>query len=289
MRQQLRNVWEDLSHGKHLATYPLMLAAVALSVWRLGARLVAGLRGTGDASFSTTDWMLIVGLPLLALLLGNALGTRRLLEGLGATRAGHAVTVLENWHSGKIAEALGRSRKSVVILSSWLIEPANLGDSIRQAASKTPGQLTVDLFMLDPERPLGAERYGEIFPETPAGERARKYHLRFEEGMADFLARVQRLPNVTPRFLAYPSMPEIKLYAVDDEHYFFSWLMADGHSTNNVCLYVSARNEAEEARWVVAKLRHQIEVLRQRSRLVPGPAARSAPGPANAEDVEASA
>lgn len=255
MQDALRSIWADISSGKNIVAYLLIVAAIVLPALNI-------------AGVVTTDWMLRLVLPTLGLLLAGNILNRRLLAKIADLPPEISVGVHQSWGSGEVYRALAGARESVVIVTSWVIDSAVLGDHIRRAAANLKTDLSVDVYMLDPKGPLGALRYAEIFPETKTEELPSKYKLRFEEAVADFRTKFKTVSNVKVKFSSYASMPEIKLFVVDKKHYFFSWLVADGASTDNVCLHVSSENLSEDAQLVVAKLRDQLRVIQERSSAV---------------------
>lgn len=254
----LSNIREDFSHGRNYLHYLLILAAILMPVLNL-------LRVVSD------EWLFRVMLPTLSLLLASAVSNSRLLRDLNVRREQPLVVIHEHW-SGEIYEIVASARKSIVILTSWAIDSPTLGDKIHDACKRARDEINVDVFMLDPDRPFGAQRYGEVFESDSEPQNledwSQQYKARFESACKDFTRKLRKPPNARLKLYKYPLMPALKLYIIDDEKFFFSWLTADGGSTNNVCFELSSLSNDPNILYAKEKFRAHIEALREKSTII---------------------
>jgi len=245
MKRILSQIWKDLSHGKHIIDYVLILVAFVLPVLNI-FKLVS------------TERIIWATLPILGLLAAKAVSN--------TWRETGEIRIHENW-TGEVYEAFAKARKSIVVLTSWVIDAATLADKISTACEKTNKTLDVDIYMLDPGKPFGAQRYGEIHEAGKDQDWYQDPHCKdwyrttFETAVKTFKHRLNKTKNVRLKFRMYATMPHVKICVIDDETFFFSWLPADEASTKNACFELSDKSADDDVRYAIGKLREHLKAL----------------------------
>jgi hypothetical protein len=244
MKRTLSQIWKDLSHGKQIIDYALILVAFVLPVLKL-----LGLVSTEQVIWAT--------LPALGLLIAKAVSN--------TWREAGDVRIHENW-SGEVHEALAKAKESIVILTSWVVDAPTVADKISVACRRINRKLKVDIYMLDPRQPFGAQRYGEVYDSknvTGAGWLS-NYRNHFETSRAQISNRLKSA-NVDLKFHIYRTMPNVKICVVDKERFFFSWLPADDASTKNVCFELSKKSTNEDVQYAIDKVWEHLDALTMKS------------------------
>lgn len=240
----IRHILQDIRRGKHLADYFLITVAFVLPALNLFDLIPA-------------ERLLTAMLPVLGLLVFKAVAS--------TWDESADVEIHENW-SGQVYDAIASAKKSVVILTSWVVDATTVAERVGTACSNTK-RLKVDVFMLDPDHPFGPLRFGEVYqsgkPFNPDWETKYRYH--FDHAVEQFKQRLGGEENVELTFLKYPTMPVVKICAIDDSKFFFGWLPAAKVSTKNVCVELSAKSADPGVLSLIEKLREHVATLRMAS------------------------
>ena len=249
MKKTLFRIWKDVSRGKNIIDYLLILAAIVLPLLNI-FKVV---------SLERIIW---ATLPTLGLLVAKSVSN--------TWREAREVRIHENW-TGEVYEAVAKARESIVILTSWVSDPVPLADKISTACGKTNKTIPVDIYMLDPDEPYGAQRYGEIHEPGRKHDPscAALYRSTFENAVKTFNQRLNRTKNVSLTFHTYATMPHVKISVIDNERFFFSWLPADGGSTMNACFELSAKSADEDVQYVIGKLRDHLKAVEGKKNALP--------------------
>lgn len=249
MKKTLTRIWKDITHGKHIIDYVLILGAIALPVLNL-------------LGLVTADRLILATLPILGLLIAKAVSQ--------TWEKGNDIRIHENW-TGEVYEAFATAKKSIVVLTSWVVDAPILADKIKKACGRMNKKLTVEIYMLDPDKPFGAQRYGEVYePDKPHSTKwESKYRLNFEHSVDHFMNRLKTLSNVDLKIYKYGTLPTAKIFIVDDEKFFFGWLQTNWASTENVCIELSSKSRDEDVLYAIDRLRKHIAGLKGTRILVP--------------------
>lgn len=249
MKKTLTRVWKDITRGKHIIDYVLILAAIVLPVLNLVGLL-------------TSDRLVLAMLPILGLLIAKAVAQ--------TWEKGNDIRIHENW-TGEVYEAFTKAKKSIVVLTSWVVDATTIADKIKKASGKTNRKLTVEIYMLDPDKPFGAQRYWEVYRSIKpySTDCEIQYRSNFAQSVMHFRNRLGNVSNVDLKIYKYDTLPTAKVFIVDDEKFFFGWLQAKAASTENVCIELSARSRDEDVLYTIDRLKDHIEGLEKSRVLLP--------------------
>lgn len=250
----LRRFWEDIRRGKNIGLYTMVIVAIILTVLDL-------------VGLAPRSWVARINLAMLGLLATAMLGNRdkveQVLQKLAQMPRGllPGATIYEHWMVKEVYDVIRSAKESVVIVESWVGEAPTLSGCIKHASRHSSGRLKVDIYMLDPDKSFGAQRRAEVDGYSNGADM--EWQKRFQEKFEDAAATIQRhlsgVQNIDLTIYKYATMPEIKMYVVDDEEFIFSWFPVDGPSSDNVCFHLSASSPIRENLLAVDRLRNQLK------------------------------
>ncbi|HXM61769.1 MAG TPA: PIG-L deacetylase family protein [Terriglobales bacterium] len=192
-----------------------------------------------------------------------------------ATSRFSRIRVFDTWHDSEIQDILSNARQSIEIVDSHYDEATDLVPLVGRALKNVEGCLEIAIHMLDPAKPYGAQR---LLEKTGHAVRATKQSKEFEKLYTrTFAEDCKRLwesfdANRTIRdahgkvrliVYSYPTMPGIRLIAVDDSHFAVGWFPLNDTNPNYPCLLVSAASSSALDQEVVRRLRQQIDEVHQ--------------------------
>jgi len=251
MKETIRRIWKDISHGRNIVNYVLICIAILLPALNL-------------LGIASSEWIIRLCLPVLGILVANALSNGWLLREIQLGVKHSPVRIHKRWTDGEIYTALAEAKKSVTIIGTWAVDSPTLGDYIRQACEREKNKITIDVYMLDPDKPYGKQRYIEVYSESAKRlnfECEEAYRTKFKDAADNFRIRLGNLENAHLTIYKYPTMPSIKLFIVDNEKFFFSWLSALEATTPNVCFELTVKGSNEESYRAIEKIRNHLQKL----------------------------
>jgi LmbE family N-acetylglucosaminyl deacetylase len=195
-----------------------------------------------------------------------------------ASSSAPAIRAFTTWHHPDIADLIGRARRSIDIVDTYYDEATTLVPLVAEAVRNGAETLRVTIYMLDPRRPFGAQRLLEkatssvkkaksssgLKPAFRALFRKHCEELRdaFEENSDMRNARIRL------RLYAYPTMPGLRLIAVDETDYIVGWFPLHDTNPNFCCLLLSKTVASLADLDVIAKIEGQLHEIQRESRAI---------------------
>jgi len=178
--------------------------------------------------------------------------------------------IYNHWNVKEVYDVISSASASVVIIESWVAEAATLSSHIRDASDRTNKRLNVEVYMLDPDRQFGAQRFAEVGGHSDGTETVwrEKFREKFTDTVDTLKRHLSGAQNVRLAIYKYATMPTLRMYIVDDREFFFGWFPANGPSSQNVCFHFTASLSVKENHWVVDSLRSQLEGIRKASQSI---------------------
>lgn len=249
--QLLYRIWDDVRRGDNIDLYATITVALGL--------VILNLIGFNQQTLIAPITLAVLGLLSIAIL-GNRYRVQELLQKMSQMPAGLAsgVKIYEHWRAQEVHDILRSAKSAVVIIDSWIGEATTLAGCIRDASIKASGRLTVHIYVLDPVKPFGAQRRAEyegVFDSVEKVWRDR-YEIKYQDSIEALQSHLSKLNNINLNIYTYTTMPEIRLYIVDDEEFVFSWFPVDSPSSDNVCFHLSENFANRENRSAIEKLRN---------------------------------
>lgn len=263
MRKILRLVWAEIRKGENIDQYLIILLAFLLAILNL-------------FGITNVTWITSITLAVLGMLAIGTLVNRHITEQviarvseLTANRESH-VRAFSNWRVDEIREHLLSAKSSIVIIESWVAEAATLAGYIRDASQRTRNTLKVEIFMLDPEKPFGAQRRAEVEGIVSGNDTIwkQKYLNKFDESIDVMQRHLADAKNIDLKIYKYPTLPEMRLYVIDDADFVFGWFPFKSPSTENVCFYVSKYSKIKESLIAIESLQKQLNEIRSVSQKI---------------------
>jgi hypothetical protein len=146
--------------------------------------------------------------------------------------------ILPTWHDPTVRGVISRAMRSVVILDSYFSEAAWLASILPRTPKNNTGRLTVTLYICSRDGLFGAQRVAEHSGKSRPIPDLRTYQKKFDEWLVDLQTLVGELPNIDLEVYEYETMPELRLFVVDDTQFVYGYFPA--HTTNpwHPCQYV---------------------------------------------------
>lgn len=251
MKKAIDRMWSDILQGKNITTYTVIFFAF----------LIPTLNTLGLLS---NDWLQKLMMPLLGLLLSDAVAKGWMLRDIQFGSRAYPIRVHKRWGDSNVYNAIESATKSIVIITSWVVDPPIITDHIQAAYKNRSSPLKVQVYMLDPALPFGAQRYYEIY-EKDIEEARKQFNANFDACITSFKTVFRNEQKIEIEIFKYSTMPFLKLYVIDGSEYFFSWFPASTHATTNICLHLSQSQATDESQQVIENLKVQIQKLRERS------------------------
>jgi len=201
MKETIQRIWKDISHGKNIVNYLLISISILLPALNL-------------LGIASPEWIIRLSLPVLGILVANALSNGWLLQEIQQGVKHSPVRMHKRWIDGEIHTALAHAKKSVTIISTWAVDSPTLGDYIRQACERAKNKITIDVYMLDPDKPYGKQRYIEVYSDPDKSINANFeeiYRTKFRDAAENFRIRLGNLKSADLTIHKYRLMPTIKL------------------------------------------------------------------------------
>jgi hypothetical protein len=267
MKAFLKNAWQDIKDRKNIELY--LTLAVALG---LLAASIFGIQTT-----SAVMQLILVALTVLIYgMVSQKQFTDRTDKNFGQlnmmlqnARDSDRLRTYPHWRVREIQDILTYAKESIVVIDSWYGEAPALAGFVRDGKSHRDTTLDVKIYMLDPDKPFGAQRYSE-FSGIPATNSVcnEQFRLKFNDSISTARRHLEPMADVRLAFYKYSTMPEIRMFIVDDMEFIFGWFPVDGPSAENVCFHVS-ETDAEEAKRTIQMLRKHYQGLQKVSTPVP--------------------
>ena len=255
----LRQVWQDISRGKNIDLYLTVAAAIIISVLGLV---------NSPLKSSAQDLTASITLAILGLLAIGTLSNRHRLERVLSERSPlPGVTGYEDWTHSKVYEAIRSAKSSVVIVESWFGGVQELASHISKAAEKAATVVRVEVYMLSPTKLFGAQRLAEV---DEAYERnSAQLQSQFRDAVEHSRTQLKRWlldkPQIDLKIYTYDTLPEIRMYVIDDKEFLFSWFPLGRPSTQVACLHISESGASGVSVKIAEDLRDQLRRLRSRA------------------------
>lgn len=263
IKQSLWHIWQDLRERRNLEMYFFLVVTFAM--------FVASLLGV-----SNQQWFFTLVLSSLLLLMWQMTEYRRFIERTDRNfeivhdvlrkELQKPIRIYNHWRVKEVCDLIASAKESIVIIDSWFGESPALAGCIKNSAQPLP-LLKIDVYMLDPEKPFGAQRHAEWAGQVRATERSPDdFRAKFNDSIQTFRAHFSGMPTVSYSFYKYPTLPEIRMYIIDNKHFIFSWFPVYSPSAENICFHVTEQDDLTSE--VVKALRKHYEYLHSISSLV---------------------
>jgi hypothetical protein len=242
----IKSIWKDIKRGENIELYVLLSAAiVALFLHFLDVEV--------------QEYFRPLGLAAVAVFAIALLGIRHRLE----SQALPAVKVFKHWGAPEVKKLLSRTRKSLTVVDSWICEALDITRCLKDADRATSGNIEANFYLLDPDEPHGAQRVAAMkIPQKISDDEARHIfrteHMATIQMLRDGLKEVN---NVKGHIYTYPTMPSLRLYAVDDTEFLFCSFPLGKSTSSAACFYLSARSSDDASLLAIEEIRHQLKIL----------------------------
>lgn len=264
----LRDVGIDLANGRNIFVYLSVALAIAAPVIAYGYRF-------SGKTIPTETWALLT-LTVLGLVAALILATQRRLGALSedfqSIQRGSFLPIRQhsNWNSKEGDRLVNCAQRSLSILTTWPVD-IHLGDDLRQACSKCANTLDVKIFVADPQGNMGPRRVAERLPDFdrlnysnfPIEKYAREHLEIARHAVEDIGNRLSGVRNIHLKIYAYPTIPTVRIYCIDDKDFFFGWHPLGRLSNQNPCFHVT---ESIATRELVQELRNELANVEKISR-----------------------
>lgn len=150
--------------------------------------------------------------------------------------------------------------KSIVIIDSWFGDSTFLASCIQDSKARGD-EVKVDVYMLDPDKPFGGQRFAEWKSMQYANEETeRGYLVKFQETIVTLNAHTAMIPGVNVTYYKYPTMPAIRMFIVDDKEFLFTWFPVNEGSIHNVYIHVT---DSEDTKHLTSRLTKQFKDIKR--------------------------
>ena len=256
----IRQIWQDISRGKNIDLYLTITAAIVVSVLGLV---------NSPLKSSAQNLTAQITLAVLALLAIGTLSNRyRLERALSERYPLTGMTGYEDWTDEKVYEAIESAKSSITIVESWFGGLQKLAASIQKAAEQAKTSLQVKVYVLEPTKPFGAQRLAEIDGTYDKDDTQLRsaFQREFERSRSRLKGWLFDKPQVDLKVYTYDTLPEIRMYVIDNREFFFGWFPLGKPSTLVACLHVSASEASGVSAKIVEDLRDQLRELEARAK-----------------------
>lgn len=179
----------------------------------------------------------------------------------------------EDWDDIKIQTLLNYARKSIDIVDSYYDEAPLLANRVAKALRNGAQTLNVNVYMLDPACSFGAQRLleresCEVRAQRTFDEAKAEYHDTFKECCKDLRAKFTQTRDISGsrvdlKIYKYPTMPGMRLIAVDDLHFVVGWFPLNDTNPNYPCFIVSSSSCSAADLKLVERIRQQRDEIRK--------------------------
>jgi len=185
MKETIRRIWKDISHGKNILNYLLIGMSVLLPALNL-------------LGIASEEWIIRLSLPVLGILVANTLSNGWSLQEIQQGVKDSPIRIHKRWTDGEVFKALAGAKKSVSIVSTWAVDSSTIGEHIRDACDRAKGKITINIYMLDPDKPCGKQRYVEVYYDPSKSMNSdfeETYRMKFKDAAENFRIRLGNLNN----------------------------------------------------------------------------------------------
>ena len=179
----------------------------------------------------------------------------------GSTRA------CEDWDDPRIELWMNHSCESIDIIDSYYDEAPWLASRVAKALRNGAPTLNVNVYMLDPACTFGAQRLlererCEVRAQKMFEDAKAEYDATFQQCCKDLRAKFRQTRDITGsqvilKIYKYPTMPGMRMIAVDDAHFVVGWFPLNDTNPNYPCFMVSASSSAPADLKLVKRIRQQ--------------------------------
>lgn len=163
MIKTFEHIWKDVRQGKHIGLYVIICFAIIVPILKISG--VADHFDILPMILAVLGFMLAKKLHKLWILEGlrdSYNKQEKKLESIIAFQQKPPLNILPTWHSPALLKNIESTQKNIVMVQSWFPDASILADTILNSCKKTDSKIHVELYLLDPERSLGAQRWLEV-------------------------------------------------------------------------------------------------------------------------------
>jgi len=261
--QVFKNIWRDIRRGESIDLYAAVAVAIPVAILNL--------LGITRPSITSAITLTILALLASAALVGRH-KNEQILEKLSelSSKTSIGARIYKHWLAKDVQDVIGYAKRSITIIDSWFGEAAFLAAYIAREERSLGVKLKVNVYMLDPDLPFGAQRRAEFDGncDGTSQEWREKYRSRFIDSVETLRRHLSNIDNLELCIYKYRTMPEIRMYVVDDREFIFSWFPVNGPSAENVCFHLSSTTASEGTFRAIERLRLQMNGIHMNSQVI---------------------